>query len=75
MVCFYGFNINKPFTTAVLTLVQRRRRWTNVKTALGECLVFAVILEIAARNGCVDDDVALIICMHYVIIMYVLWTV
>ena len=27
---------------AVLMLGQRRRRWTNIKTALGECLVFAI---------------------------------
>ena len=25
----------------MLVLGQRRRRWTNVKTALGQCLVFA----------------------------------
>ena len=26
---------------AVLMLDQRRRRWTNIETALGKCLVFA----------------------------------
>ena len=43
--------------SAILMLSQCRRRWLNIETALGECLVFARIVQIMAilsivnRNG------------------------
>ena len=36
---------------ADLVLVQRRRRWTNTKSALGKCIVFAgKDLQVCARQ-------------------------
>ena len=38
---------------AALTLGQRRRRWSNVKTVLGECIVFAgmFVIEFQCRHS------------------------
>ena len=31
----------QTFTQCCFNVVQRRRRWANIETAMGECLVFA----------------------------------
>ena len=45
-------NNTRHSTVAVLMLGQRRRRWTNIETTLGGCLVFAgcVLARIFIHN-------------------------
>ena len=46
---------------AVSMLAHRLRRWTNIQTALGECLVFAVMFRTNASSGI---ELARILCNY-----------